>query len=121
MDGGPVSVDYVLVALPVLRRDRAVAWFETVLGRPPDMLPHDAEAVWRLTDSASVYVVEDAERAGRGVLTLIVADLDEAVAAVGSRRGPVSALEEVPDAGRKAIFYDPDGNRVELVELLHRT
>jgi predicted enzyme related to lactoylglutathione lyase len=121
MDHRAVSVDYVFAALPVVHRDRAVAWFETVLGRPPDMLPHDAEAVWRLTDSASVYVVEDAERAGRGLLTLIVTDLDKTVTAIGSRGLLVSEFQEVPDAGHKAILYDPDGNRVELVELLTGT
>ena len=40
------------------------------------MLPHDMEAVWRLTPNCSIYVVQDPKRAGNGLVTLALDDLD---------------------------------------------
>ncbi|MGH2934428.1 MAG: VOC family protein [Gaiellaceae bacterium] len=75
----------------------ARAWYERLFGRPPDMLPKEGEAVWRLCDGASVYVVEDEGRAGSGIVTVAVDDLD---GIDGRRDGP------------KVIVTDPDGNEI---------
>lgn len=81
------------------------------------MLPNDAEAAWQVTENASVYLLADGERAGRGVVTLVVGDLDTTLAQV-ARRGIVTADRQViPGAGRKAVFNDLDGNVVSIVEL----
>ena len=116
-----MSIDHVFAGLPVSRRDVAVSWYEKLLGRPPDMLPHDGEATWRLTDGASLWVVVDPARAGRGLVTLVVPDLDAEVTALGWRGLTAGSASEVPGAGRKAHLADPDGNDVVLVELLDRS
>jgi hypothetical protein len=67
----------------------AKAWYERLFGRPPDMLPHDREACWQLVGDAWFYVVEDGMEAGKGLLTLLVDDLDDVVAGPAcSRPGP---------------------------------
>ena len=101
----------VFAGLPVTDHDVARAWYERLTGRPPDMEPHASESVWRLGGSAWIYVVADAERAGHGLLTVIVDDLDAHVAelaARGLRTGPIERLAQV----RKAEIRDPDGNRI---------
>jgi hypothetical protein len=46
------------------------------------MLPNDDEAAWQLTGGGWLYVLRDADRAGRAVVTLLVDDPDERLADV---------------------------------------
>jgi glyoxylase I family protein len=102
-----VDVTHVFAALPVTDLAASREWYERLFGRPPDMLPTEGEAVWRLADGASVYVVVDPERAGSGLMTLAAADLvTRGVAASPGPRGRV-------------VLTDPDGNRITLFEPPH--
>ncbi|MBV9120974.1 MAG: VOC family protein [Chloroflexi bacterium] len=89
----------------------AVEWYSRLFERPPDMLPHEREAVWHTSAQASIYVVEDPDRAGQGLLTLIVDDLDASLREC--------AIAAAIDAGppRKATLVDPDGNAIALADL----
>jgi predicted enzyme related to lactoylglutathione lyase len=115
--GRSMDVGYVFAGLMVANRDEAADWYARLLGRPADMLPNDAEATWQLADSASLYLLEDPARAGRGVITLVVDDLDTLLSGIGARGLDVSPTQEVGTAGRKCVISDPDGNEVALVEL----
>lgn len=90
--------------------DAAKAWYERLLGAGPSFIPHATEAVWELAEHRFLYILEDAERAGRSLVTLHVEDFDERVADVTSRG--IEPDEQVSYAGkaRKAIYHDPDGN-----------
>ena len=104
----------LFAGLPV--RDFAAArpWYERLLGGPPAFLPHETEAVWELAEHRYVYIVEDAERAGRGLVTLFLDDLDAMVAAI-SARGIEPAERETYDNGvRKITYRDADGNEIGL-------
>jgi predicted enzyme related to lactoylglutathione lyase len=114
----PMGITYVFAGLVVTNRNQAAAWYERLLGRPPDFLPNDAEAVWQVAGTASVYLLADADRAGRGVLTLVVDDLGASLAEIAGRGIVTGAIEEIPGAGRKAVMTDPDGNAVSIVEIL---
>lgn len=114
----PLDITYTFAGLVVTNRDRAVTWYERFFGRPPDMRPNDAEAAWQMTESASVYLLADAERAGRGVVTLVVDVLDTTLMQVAGRGIVHADMQIIPGAGRKAVFHDLDGNVVSIVELL---
>ena len=116
-----MDVSYVFAGLVVADRDHAAAWYARLLGRPADMLPNDAEAAWQLTDTASLYLVADPSRAGHGVATIIVPDLDSTVAAIAARGIETGQIEQVGEAGRKCLITDPDGNAVGIVELFAAT
>ena len=95
-------------------RDFATArdWYEQLLGGPPSFLAHATEAVWELAEHRSLYIVEDATRAGHAVLTIFVDDLDVWVDGIASR-GLEPALRETYDNGvRKLTFRDEDGNEI---------
>jgi hypothetical protein len=95
-------------------RDFATArdWYEQLLGGPPSFLAHTTEAVWELAEHRSLYIVEDATRAGRAVLTIFVDDLDVWADGIASR-GLEPALRETYDNGvRKLTFRDEDGNEI---------
>ena len=86
-------------------------WYERLLGEPA-FLPHATEAVWTLADGRSVYAVEQPDRAGAGVVTIFVDDLDAQVDAIAARGLDPDARETLSNGVRKAIYHDPDGNEL---------
>lgn len=89
----------------------ARAWYERLLGEP-SFLPHATEAVWTLAGERHVYIVQEAERAGHGVVTVFVEDLDAALAGIAGRGLEPDERETYESGVRKAIFRDPDGNEI---------
>jgi len=75
--------------------------------------------MWRIADSAWLYVVYDPGRAGEGLVTLAVANLDETIAAIEQRGLSAAARETIEGAGRKVEITDPAGNRITFVEVDH--
>lgn len=110
----PLRVTHLFSGLAVRDFSSAKSWYERLFGRPPDMLPHDTEAVWNLAEGGLVYVVEDGERAGAGLLMLIVPDLEETLAAVAGRGLGSAAVQVLASGTRKATLTDPDGNRISF-------
>src|SRR5579872_5903981 len=112
-----MGIIYAFAGLLVSNRDQAMDWYERLFGKPPDFLPNDAEAVWRVADTASVYVLADPARAGGGIVTLVVDNLDAHRVDLSGRGITLGAVETVGEAGRKSTVIDPDGNAVSFVEL----
>ena len=110
-----VAITHTFAGLPVADYTAAYAWYARLLGRPADMFPHDREAVWRLTPSCSVYVVQDPERAGRGLVALALDDLD---AHERRLREVELAFAEQADgsAPRRLVLKDVDGNTLTFFQ-----
>ena len=88
-------------------------WYERLLGKPPSFLPHDTEAVWTLGDQRHVYILEDRETPGRGLVTLFLeGDLDELVADIASRGIEPAERETYSTGVQKATYRDADGNEI---------
>lgn len=112
-----MAVDVLFAGIPVTELEPAIEWYERFLGSAPDMAPNETERAWRLTDDSWVYVVEDPERAGYGLVTLIVPDLDARIAELngsGIKTGDVRRLNEKT---RTLLVPDPEGNRIQLAEV----
>ena len=94
-------------------RDLAAArtWYERLLGEP-SFLPNATEVVWTLADERSVYIEQDPGRAGGGLVTVFVDDLDALLAQVGSRELEPAEDETYASGVRKVIYRDDDGNEV---------
>jgi catechol 2,3-dioxygenase-like lactoylglutathione lyase family enzyme len=106
-----VTLD-LFAGLAVSDYQRALTWYQRLLGREPAFLPNATEAVWELAEHRYLYIEELPERAGHGLHTVFVDDLDEWVAGIGDR-GIVPATQEAYENGvRKVIFRDPDGNEI---------
>jgi predicted enzyme related to lactoylglutathione lyase len=112
-----MSIEYVFAGLAVSGVDAAIDWYERLLGKPPDMRPNDREATWRLTETASVYVVADEDRAGQSAVTMFVDDLDAELDAITRRGIPVGPIETAPGLFRRIKISDPDGNEIQLAQL----
>lgn len=109
-----MAVTELFAGIAVQDRDAAIEFYQRLLGAAPTMLPNDDEAAWQLTGDGWLYVLRDPYRAGRAVVTLLVDDLDErlaAAAAAGIELGPV---ETVAGSVRTSWITDPDGNRVQI-------
>src|SRR4051812_26387623 len=103
-----MAVTHVFAGIPVADFAAARTFYEDLLKRPPDLVAHETDVAWRLTDSGWVYVVEDAARAGRALVTVLVDDLD----AIGLD----GETEEVPGKFRRTAVTDPEGNRITFAQ-----
>jgi len=111
-----MAISYVFAGIPTANYVVALSWYERLFGRQPDMFPQDEEAAWELTDTGWIYLVGDVDRAGKSLLTLLVDNLDEQVAALAERGLTVDETETLSDGGRKAAYIDPDGNKTTFAQ-----
>jgi catechol 2,3-dioxygenase-like lactoylglutathione lyase family enzyme len=94
--------------------EAARPWYERLLGAEPSFIPHATEAVWELAEHRFLYILEDAEGAGRALQTIFVDDLDTLVADMASRGIEPDERVTYPGKARKAIYHDPDGNEISF-------
>jgi catechol 2,3-dioxygenase-like lactoylglutathione lyase family enzyme len=106
-----VTVD-LFAGLPVSDYQRALTWYGRLLGSGPAFLPNATEAVWELAEHRYLYIEESPERAGHGLLTVFVDDLDDRVERIGARGIEPASQETYENGVRKVIYRDPDGNEV---------
>jgi catechol 2,3-dioxygenase-like lactoylglutathione lyase family enzyme len=105
-----VTVD-LFAGIPVGDYQRALTWYERLLGSEPSFLPNAIEAVWELAEHRYLYIEELPERAGHALHTIFVDDLDARVESMRDR-GIEPALRETYGNARKVIYRDPDGNEI---------
>jgi hypothetical protein len=110
-----MAIKHAFVGLPIADYAAAYGWYVRLLGRPADMLPHAREAVWRVTPNGSIYVVEDSERAGRGLVTLALDDLDAYESRL--RDAGIAYTDQVEGAApRRLMVKDVDGNALTFFQ-----
>jgi len=110
-----VTATELFAGVAVRDRDAAFAWYERLLGAPAAFRAHDDEAVWRVA-GGWIYVVVDAERAGRALVTVLVDDLDAQLAELAGRGIAAGRVETYGGGARKAVVVDPDGNEIGFGE-----
>jgi predicted enzyme related to lactoylglutathione lyase len=110
-------MELLFAGLAVADFPGAVEWYGRLFGRDADVVAHDTEVMWRVSDSGWLYVVGDAARAGRGLVAISVADLEETVTDLASRGIRSGPIEADGDAGRKAVVTDPEGNAIAFISI----
>jgi glyoxylase I family protein len=113
---GAMEVEIAFTGVPVTSLDSGRDFFERLFGRAADVEVAADEVMWRLAESAWLYVVVDVARAGHGLVALSVADLDATLAELAGRDIRPDRMEEV-GGGRKATVLDPDGNTVAIISV----
>jgi hypothetical protein len=114
-----VAFEHVFMGIPVANRDAEMEWYQRLLGRPPDLIPNEAEAAWQLTPTSWVYIVADADRAGSGLHTLLVDDLDRFIAGFAERGIAPGPIELIGGGSvRQTIITDGAGNRLKVGQVL---
>jgi catechol 2,3-dioxygenase-like lactoylglutathione lyase family enzyme len=106
-----VEIKNVLAGVPVIDLETSVKWYSRLIGRAPDqrLMPEVAE--YHFPSGGWCQLFEDGNRAGKASLTLVVADLDQALAALEAVSIDYSQPRrtELVDT---AIVNDPDGNQI---------
>jgi glyoxylase I family protein len=111
-----MQASHLFAGIAVADFEAGLRWYERVFGKPPDMLPTEGDSVWHLTSNASVYVVRDAERAGKALLTLAVGDLKHLMAELAARNVPDRAIQQMPGPMLRLSVTDAEGNRITFFE-----
>jgi hypothetical protein len=112
-----MPVNHVLAAIAVADVPAALGWYERLLGRPADALPMDGLAEWRFPQGGVIQLVEDADRAGRSLLTLEVDDLRQELISLRERGLDPGGLDDTTsDKVLFATVTDAGGNTITLVE-----
>ncbi len=93
----------------------ALEWYATFFGRPADEIVGD-EALWQLSETAWVFVAPDADRAGGGLITLGVDDMDAYLSRWEAAGIAHEAVEVYGNGVRHVTVDDPDGNTLSLAE-----
>jgi len=106
-----VAVD-LFAGIPVGDHERALAWYERLLGSAPSFLPNATEAVWELADHRSVFIEMRPEHAGHAMHTIIVDDLDALIREIADRGIEPTEQETYSNGVRKVTYRDPDGNEI---------
>jgi len=103
----------IFAGIPVQDYTAARDWYARLLGAEPSFYPNDVEAVWQLAENCSVYIIEDAQRAGGAVNMVWV---DDPVAEVERIAGRGLAPDDVEKHGGvwKYVFHDADGNETGI-------
>jgi catechol 2,3-dioxygenase-like lactoylglutathione lyase family enzyme len=112
---GDGSMTHLFSGVPVRDRAAALEWFAVFFGRPADEVV-GTEAMWRVSDTAWVFVDEHAERAGGALLTLGVEDLDAILARLAAHGVAHEPVETYDNGVRHVVVLDPDGNSLSLAE-----
>lgn len=112
-----MDVDVLFVAMAVSDFKVARAWYEGFFARPPDLIAHDEEVMWRVTDQGWLYIVRDTERAGHGVAVMAVPDIEATTSGLQTRGITAGPIRPEGDAGRKAVVLDPAGNSIAIIEV----
>ncbi|HET8658676.1 MAG TPA: VOC family protein [Micromonosporaceae bacterium] len=106
-----MAVD-LFAGLAVRDYQRALAWYERLLGCGPAFLPNATEAVWELAEHRYLYIEVLPERAGYALHTVFVDDLDERVAGISARGIEPVSRETYENGVTKVTYRDPDGNEI---------
>lgn len=106
-----MAVD-LFAGVPVGDYERALGWYERLLGGGPSFLPNDTEAVWELAEHRFVFIEVRPGHAGHAMHTVFVDDLDARVRAIAGRGIEPSARETYSNGVRKVTYRDPDGNEI---------
>ncbi len=109
-----MAIEHLFAGIRVVDRDAAVAFYERLFGRPPDLVPNDQEAAWRLTDGGWVCLYADVQSGPSAPHTLLVSDLDSFLAGVAERGVAAGPVEPIAPSVRQSVIIDPDGNRLKV-------
>lgn len=108
-----MTLTNVLAGLPVDSLADSLVFYEYLFGRTADARPMKDVAEWKLPGGGWVHVMTDEDRAGAGVVMLIVDDLAEELARLETF-GIKPVAKSIGDFFKTAKLRDPDGNQIIL-------
>jgi len=97
-------------------------WYEILLNKKPDFIPHEGFAEWEIIPGYWLQVAEGVPSEGSGPLRLgvtnIIAERDRLVKELGIEKFEIFSREEV--TAKWGSFTDPWGNELGFFEYLDK-
>jgi catechol 2,3-dioxygenase-like lactoylglutathione lyase family enzyme len=112
-----MDFDVLFAGVAVSDFKAAQGWYEHFFARPADVVAHDEEVMWQVTERGWLYIVRNADHAGNSIVAMAVPDIEAVVAVLEARGVTIGSIERDGDAGRKAVVLDPDGNSIAIIEV----
>ena len=112
-----MSIDNALASLAVKDLGTAIPWYEALLGRAADSSPMPTLAEWKFPGGGGLQVYHLPERAGEGSVTLVVSDIDDVVAHVGTL-GIDTSQRTSGETVKTLMIADPDGNHIAFAQAM---
>lgn len=63
-----MDVDVLFAGTPVTDFSAARAWYERFFVRTPDIVAHENEVMWKVTDADWLYIVRETQHAGSSIV-----------------------------------------------------
>jgi hypothetical protein len=116
-----MDIAVLFARIPVSDFKVAQGCYEHFLARAPDAVAHDNEVMWQVTGGGWLYIVRDADRAGRTTVAMAVSDIKRVTAGLearGVRTGPIQeeGLEGRGARSRWQLDRDHRSSRCEMNE-----
>ncbi len=112
-----VDVGVLFVGLAVTDFRAAEDWYERFFARTADVVAHENEVMWQVSDRGWLYIVRDVDHAGNGIVAMAVSNIADTLSQLEARGIAAGPIEPEGDAGMKAIALDPDGNSIAIIEV----
>lgn len=110
------DIKFVFAGVAVTDYAASLEWYGRLLGRPPDVIVKEDEAMWQVAGAGWLYVVHDPSRAGKALVTMLVDDLPKHVAGLAQRGIVAGPMETEPGKFRRVEIAEPDGNMIAIGE-----
>lgn len=109
-----MEIEGLFAVIATADMERSEAFYTALVGRGPDDRPMDGLIQWRDLPN-HLQVVQDAEKAGASMATIVTPDM--AAARKALQDAGLSLGQDIQgDFGIIAQIDDPDGNRLTLAE-----
>lgn len=120
--GGKQMIFEITNQVRVTDFNEGYKWYEILLNKKPDFMPHDGFVEWELIPGCWLQVAEGKPSEASGPLRLGVPDLiaerDRLVKELGIDEFEIHSREEV--SAKWGTFTDPWGNRLGFFEYLNK-
>ncbi|RBP95808.1 hypothetical protein DFO70_102133 [Cytobacillus firmus] len=120
--GGAEMIYEMTVQFRVLDMKTGLWWYETLLNKKPDFIPHEGFAEWELITGCWLQIAEGSPSIGSGPIRLGVPDLEQErerlITELKITPFDIHTRKEVPV--RWAAFSDPWGNRIGYFEYIDK-
>ncbi|MFW2374817.1 MAG: VOC family protein [Gammaproteobacteria bacterium] len=110
------NINSVIAVVPVRDHDKAITWYEKLLGRKADVVPVEGVAEWQLAENAWIQISIDLERAGVTSVVIGVNDIEAQRNVCSEANLDLGEIIEYPEIIKMAEIVDPEGNKIAFVQ-----
>jgi len=106
-----MNIKNALAGISIKDIEASVAWYRSLIGRPPDIRPLDHVAGWQFPGGGWIEIFEDEKRAGSSTVIFAVESQESQLELLETSGIPVEHMN-IPSIGDVAIIRDLDGNMI---------